>query len=113
MNPANGPKARLLQRESPPSSGYRDERKTTVIESGANIARPPMIHTESELAPAAAAAATHCKFVEATTKKRMTSSNPNVFLRCMAARFPRADGVRPPPFDCAPRATGCQGRWAI
>ena len=48
------------------------------MESGANIAKQPMIHTEIELGPAAAAVATHCRFDPAMTKKSATSTRPSV-----------------------------------
>lgn len=42
-----------------------------------------MTHTGIELAPAAAAVATHCKFEPATTKKSTTSARPNVRRSCI------------------------------
>ena len=46
-----------------------------------------MIQTGMELAPAAAAVATHCKFEPATTKKSTTSAKPSVRRNCMVAPF--------------------------
>ncbi len=52
-----------------------------------------MIQTATELGPAAAAVATHCRFVPARTKKNVTSHNP------IARRRPRIG-------DPAPAAEG-------
>src|SRR5271166_4183271 len=52
-----------------------------------------MSQTGIELAPAAAAVATHCKFDPATTKKRTTSAKPSVRRSCMGGRFNVERGI--------------------
>ncbi len=81
MNPANGPKACLHQTYMPPSSGYSVERCTTTIAKGANMAKPPRIHTISEDGPTPAAAAIHCRLEPVTIKKSATSHSPKLRRR--------------------------------
>src|ERR687887_41997 len=75
MNPANGPKARLAHMYMPPSSGYFHESHITTTEIGTNIAARPMSQTGSDVGPAAAAVATHCRFVQTITKNNATSKS--------------------------------------
>src|SRR5207248_11685193 len=101
MNPANGPKARLVHMYIPPSSGYFHESHITATETGTNIAAHPMSQTGSDVGPAAAAVATHVRFVQTITKNSATSnrvrlrrkfigytiSNPSFYQlsRCLSA----------------------------
>lgn len=54
----------------------------TTIAMGTNMETQPMSQTESELGPAAAAVATHCRFVHAIVKKSATSNSVRQRLSC-------------------------------
>src|ERR671930_233677 len=75
MNPANGPKARLVHMYMPPSSGYFHGSHITATETGTNIAAHPMSQTGSDVGPADAAVATHCRLVQTITKNSATSKS--------------------------------------